>query len=94
MPNVLFNSGSRIDEKRKEKSGLFFIEELFEGESYHKAPNSLRKKIDKDDIQSIEIGIKSYFSIPDSSKTMFKSFDHFKGVLNEAGIILEQYFKR
>jgi len=94
MSKILFYNGSTIDEKHKEKRGFFFIEELFEGDFYHKAPALLRKKLDKDDIENIEIGVKCYYGAPIDSKVVFKDYAHFRKVIEDVGINLKQYYEK
>jgi hypothetical protein len=94
MSEVLFYNGSIIDEKHKERRGFFFIEELFVGDFFHKAPASLRKKLDDNDLENIETGVKSYFGTPFSSKIVFQNYAHFRRVLDEVGISLKQYYQK
>lgn len=94
MNRELYYNGSLIDGNHKKKRGFFFIEELFAGEFLHKAPVSLRKKLDSEDLENIETGIKCYFEIPLNSKIVFQNYTHFRRVLDEVKINLKQYYKK
>jgi len=92
METQLFYKGSIVDANFKQKRGYFFIEELFCGDFFNKAPLSLRKKIDADSMESIEIDLKCYFAVPSKSKMIFQSYTHFKKTLEDFGINIKLYY--
>jgi hypothetical protein len=92
MDTQLIYKGSIVDANFKQKRGYFFIEELFCGDFFNKAPLSLRKKIDADSLESIEIALKCYFTAPSNSKVIFQNYTHFKKTLEEFGINIKLYY--
>jgi hypothetical protein len=90
----LIYDGSKITEEHKKKRGLFFLEELFVGNfNSIRAPLSLRKKMDSDVFENIELDMKCFFGVKDESKIVFKNYTHFRKILKRSGISLKQYFK-
>jgi hypothetical protein len=92
MPDI-YHNGSIITKEHKEKRKLLFIEELFVGSFFDKAPQTLRKKMTTEIMEKVEMGIKFFYRAPIDSRVVFKNYTHFKKTLNDVGINLKRYLK-
>lgn len=90
MEQIYFK-GALIDEVHKEKRGLFFIKELFEGEFDKKAPISLRNKIDAQGIENLELHLTCFYRISPNSKITFENYKHMRSTLKGAEINIKQF---
>ena len=88
----LYYKAALVDEKYKKERQFFFIEELFVGDYKNKAPEMLRKKLDKESIEYLETTMKCVFAIPTRARIIFKNYKQFRNRLEEGKIKIEEYF--
>ncbi|MFA5067666.1 MAG: hypothetical protein WC466_06515 [Candidatus Izemoplasmatales bacterium] len=91
MDKKIVYNGTITSVEYKLKKKLFFIEELLEKKSNQKVPVMVSRRISKDVFKHIESRIKSYYFCHPESRVVFKSYKHFKNVLEEAGINIKNY---